>query len=1061
MPFLDNAVPAGLAHQTDVPPEIDVPVPPFSKLFEAAFERENPFGSASVAATQPALAPFDPSFDPFQNIQGYEDYVSAFRDANSPDDVANVKARIDAERHRNELLASGGASGLLAVVGAGLADPLLLLPVGGQLVAVSRMGRALEAAARTAGAFGGAQAVTELGLQATQLTRPFSESVINVAGATVLGGVLGGAVGALGRPVTESLAQNVFKAGEVVERELTPELAGSVGAATRRPTTIDEETIANALGVDRALARTSPTLRLAQSESLEVRQLARELADQPAITRGEQQGFEAPISIEREINVAQARLAEALTVVDDAFVQYRMGRARQLGDVTRIAASDLIRGRQGLTYDEFKEAVTIAARRGDTHEIKEVAEAAGAVRQALFDFHKERAIRIGYFPPDIDVTTAPSYVTRVYNTAKIAAQRPQFEKVLTDWLVKSKFGAADTVKRMERIVVSGEARREVINTELAAKRAELKAGAFGRRASELMGEIKQLERELALNTLENGRLTRSIESRRVTAGMEDAEFTDIARQITDQLLGSAPNRAIHSPIPLARGPLRERTLDIEDELIEPWLENDIGRVARAYHRTMASDLALMERFGRTDMEEQFNKVREQYAALREGVTGERRLKQLDNKLNEDLRDLAAVRDRVRGVYGLPENPDGLWNRAFHVIRDLNYLRLLGGMTVSAFPDVGRSVMVHGYSRVIGDGVVPLLRDMEHFKLSAGEAKLAGNALDMILDTRAMSIADMIDDYGRWSKYERGLQGLSNKFGLVTLMAPWNMAMKQFVGVVGQTRTLRAIEGLAAGRSVNASERTRLAHLGISDEQVERIGAMFAKHGEKTEGGVWWANTNAWEDIRAVDAYRAALSKELDEVIVTPGQERPLWMTSTPLGRLIGQFRSFSFGATQRVMLTGLQRRDMATLNGILLMTSLGMLSYGVKRGLSTSDRPLPDHTTASGMAQWVREGIDQAGLVGWLFDANNIVEKLTGGVVGVSALTGAPPMSKYAARSTIEALLGPTVGFASDAANAIRALHSGEFGEADARAVRRMVPFQNLFYVRWLFDQAEEGLAGQ
>ena len=51
--------------------------------------------------------------------------------------------------------------------------------------------------------------------------------------------------------------------------------------------------------------------------------------------------------------------------------------------------------------------------------------------------------------------------------------------------------------------------------------------------------------------------------------------------------------------------------------------------------------------------------------------------------------------------------------------------------------------------------------------------MAGTALDMMDDTRAMAIADIMDDYGRGSRFERGLQSLSSKFGVVTLMAPWN------------------------------------------------------------------------------------------------------------------------------------------------------------------------------------------------------------------------------------------------------------------------------------------------
>ena len=998
MPFLDDAVPAGLAPQIEQPLDITVPVPPFAKLFDAAAQQHNPWVSTATALTEPSMGAPAPDYDPFRNLTGYEDYAASFIEANNDLDVAHIKARIDRERRNNELLASGGVQGLVASIGAGLADPLLLVPVGGQLVAVGRTGRALESALRVGATTAALTAGQEAVLQATQITRPLSESVVNVAGATVLGSVLGGAAGALARPLTDELARSAIRAGEVFDRELggVPPLrtgfvegelppvtgeGGAAGAAAVRGTTLDQETIAGTLGIERGLAFSSPTLRLSTSPSVVTRQLGHELADQPLATRGNVEGVASPISVERRIKMWDGPLAEALTDLDDAFVRYRLGRERRLGDIVRTAVRDVVSDRAGaLSYNEFKEAVARAMRRGDASDIPEVTEAATALRTKLFDPLKDRAVAAGLMPADVEVTTALSYLTRLYDTARIAARRTEFEGILLRWLRGTK-GVGDTLAELE--------------------------------------------------------------------------VRDVARQITDQLLHAAPNRTTYAPIPLTRGPLRERTLDIPDERIEDFLVNDIVQVARAYARSMATDAEMTTAFGRADMATQLDQVREHYATLR-AQAPEASHQRLDNRMQRDLRDLAAVNARLRGLYGLPDEPNGLWNRAYHVVRDLNYLRLLGGMTISAFPDMGRTVMVHGITRVIGDGLVPLLRGFREFRLSANEVKLAGNALDMVLDSRAMSLADVMDDYGRWSRFERGIQGLASRFGVVTLMAPWNAALKQFVGVIGQTRTLEAVERIAQGQTVRGVERTRLAQLGIDDEMARRIHAEFAAHGER--GTSWWANTAAWTDTGAADAFRAALSKEVDIAIVTPGQERPLWM-SRGIGRVVSQFRSFAMASTQRVMMTGLQRRDMATLNGVLMMTALGMMSWRIKRSLDPHGKELPE-LDSSGIAQWVREGVDQAGLIGWLFEVNNLAEKVTRGSVGVSRLTGAPPLSRYAATSVMGSLLGPTYRFGEDVAATAAGLSADQWTEGDSRAARRMVPYQNLWAARHLFDMAEDGLNG-
>ena len=84
MPWVDDDEPAGLAPQLAEPlkmpggpgwragRDIDVPEPSFGRLFDAAMRRENSAGSFATWIGQPAMAPFDASFDPWRNIAGYE-----------------------------------------------------------------------------------------------------------------------------------------------------------------------------------------------------------------------------------------------------------------------------------------------------------------------------------------------------------------------------------------------------------------------------------------------------------------------------------------------------------------------------------------------------------------------------------------------------------------------------------------------------------------------------------------------------------------------------------------------------------------------------------------------------------------------------------------------------------------------------------------------------------------------------------------------------------------------------------------------------------------------------
>ena len=205
-----------------------MPSAPFSRLFDAAMRRDNIVGSITEAATQPPMGAFDPNFDPWARIGGYEDHARAFIGANNDDDVLHIKARIDKERRDRELMENGGWRGAAALLAAGTMDPVNLIPLG-QVRAITRGGRALEGAIRGGAAFGAGTALQEVGLQGTQITRPVSESLMNIGSATVMGGVLGGAVGALTRPTMQTLrglGDSSGIGGMIFDRELAANLPG-------------------------------------------------------------------------------------------------------------------------------------------------------------------------------------------------------------------------------------------------------------------------------------------------------------------------------------------------------------------------------------------------------------------------------------------------------------------------------------------------------------------------------------------------------------------------------------------------------------------------------------------------------------------------------------------------------------------------------------------------------------------------------------------------------------------------------------------------------------------
>jgi len=78
------------------------------------------------------------------------------------------------------------------------------------------------------------------------------------------------------------------------------------------------------------------------------------------------------------------------------------------------------------------------------------------------------------------------------------------------------------------------------------------------------------------------------------------------------------------------------------------------------------------------------------------------------------------------------------------------------------------------------------------------------------------------------------------------------------------------------------------------------------------------------------------------------------------------------------------------------------------------------------------------------------------GCVGLSRLTG-EMMTRYASRTLWGAALGPSAELLETAFTQPGAFLSDQWTASDTRALRKILPFQNIFYIRRLFDQVEEG----
>ncbi|MCL4712155.1 MAG: hypothetical protein KJZ73_13010 [Pseudorhodoplanes sp.] len=535
--------------------------------------------------------------------------------------------------------------------------------------------------------------------------------------------------------------------------------------------------------------------------------------------------------------------------------------------------------------------------------------------------------------------------------------------------------------------------------------------------------------------------------RRELPDLDGNAINELTESVITNILGESVQRlAGLNLIGKGADPRKARALTVPDDEIEPFLIRDIEKVARTYTRSLAADIELARKFGDPQMTEPLQKLQDEYNAMTHEVSGPAAVR-LKKDYEAAARDIGALRDRIRQVYAAPADPDGFWYRAGRTALNLNYLARLGGMTISSLPDFARPIMRYGLD-AFRDGWIPLITNLSEIKLAAHEVRLAGTALDMVRDQRLLDLADVLDDFGRGTRFERGLQAAADKFGLVSLMSPWNAAMKSMAGVVTMAQVMKAARALAEGKAT-AKQGRMLAADGIDETMARRIWAQSEASGSEVNG-IHLPNTEDWTDAAARTAFRSAIIREVDSLIVTPGLEKPLY-TSTPMGRIITQFKSFSFASTQRTVLAGLQQRDAAALTGVMVSLALGALTAKIHATLRGED------TRDWDKGRWAAEALDRSGLLAIFGEVGNIADKWTGGQVGLARL-GGKEVSRYETRNAPGALLGPTFDFSVNAAQVSRALSTGEVNRGDLRALRQALPLQNLFYLRGLFDKAETAL---
>lgn len=1049
----------------------------FGKSMHLGFFKENIFAMAIADSTVKQRVQFQDveAYNVFNDPQLADVYddMGYFMHSGSPQETSWLLARKKAE----DEYATNSPGYITGRILGGLTDPTALLmfsKVGKFFFTGSRLARS----SKVGMALGGEEIIK----RKLDRARTLTDSILITGGGFVLPAIFPGIartspeakkifklfdkradrIDLLDDAVNKA-AQDVSPMATKTIKPESPFLEGSIGAAKIRTTFSEDEWLEmekiakTGLGWFGEKGMWTPIFRTLKSSSLTAKEAIGKLLENPLYQVKNFKNVASEQSIERNIARRKVQVFKAETEIEDLYKVYLQRMGKRVPK-TRVGLY-LQKDSEGIiSFSQFKRAIFLnrIGSPSDLAKIDEVAKAAAVSEKYIYSLGKEYdelGIPLMYIERQISITKF-----------KLAGMEKELKKMskIKGW--KSK----DSIQEIKNLKIVLKKLQEKLN-------------------------YMKVNGSLAKNYVNRVWLRDQVESRweefrNIVIPMIKARNPKLTIEAIEEILESVKSAQPYvrfdskssNPLAISRH-FRTRELRLskadEEKLAElGFIETDLFVLQRLYFNSVAPDIELTKVFGDPMMSgfkwspssgytQGINQIVEEYNKRITKTRSKSKKKKLEKERDEVVQDLKAGRDLLRGTYGLPDNPQRAFSRGVRMMKLYNSMTMLTG-ALAAVPDVARILMTSGINRGFRTSwdMFTNVLSTEVLKLSRNQAYLSGEALDMVLGSRAMSMYDLENAFGVFNKLEKGVSRTGNMyFTYINLMNPWNTMMKSWASAVNGTRMLEEIENWVIKGKISKNNKAKLLNSGIDEVAARKIWDQYVKHGLGTGANkadwkqVRIANTEMWDDeARATaDLFHNALGRDINITIVTPGKgEVPLWF-NTEMGGVIVQFKKFAAAATQRMLMRGMQEKDAAFFGGALMLLAAGaMVDATRQKAFNRSYAKKP-------FGQKIVDAFDRSGLGGIFSDMNNILERLTDNKIGLRPTLGAArPYSSYTQKNIMSGfgLFGPTSSQIGNISDLMWDWGRGKHTHYSAKNVRRLIPFQNVWYLDSLFDQVEKGL---
>jgi len=510
------------------------------------------------------------------------------------------------------------------------------------------------------------------------------------------------------------------------------------------------------------------------------------------------------------------------------------------------------------------------------------------------------------------------------------------------------------------------------------------------------------------------------------------------------------------------------TNDELDELFDRgFMSDDLFGTMDVANRELSALIGLKQTFGTTDT---IKIVNDAVAAVDEKIRdpniSDRYKRQLQTHAKDVKESMTGMLDEYMGRAGPKPTDNNLVNTlawSADKLRKWAYSVYGPGFMVGSMTDFAQKALVNGFhadSALLMRNAADMFRDVSKSELRTIVAHLE----NMMQNNRALSLANIEQErlpgalgqqgsrtYAATNLVSRAANSLSNSVSIWSGMQWWNTRGKLTALNAMQHHLVKDIgdyEAVLAKATAGDLKAQKLiakyASFDLGRENMALIKKMIDKYPPVNNKGVFELDWHRWhqsgpEGDEAVKSLTAAMMRNANQAITTPGLgEKPLFM-SNPVFKTIFQFQTFGFVSVPKTILPAIQRgmnyKDAELLLYMGYVSALGSMVLVAKDLIR--DGEVKERTET----EWAYDIFDRAGFTNYLSQPTAAVW------AAVTSMAGYPSTPGRYGNAPISGLLGgPGLGVADRLATGVRGAFEGDINKA-ADNLRKMLPYKQVFDV--------------